>query len=127
MIHPLLRLAVTEPHLLGDHVSAYASLVGEEAAKASTAWITRIGLYVAAVAMVVLGVVLVGIALLLAAALPSGDYPAAWAMFVVPATPFVVAAVCVLVARSKPIATAFGRVKAQLDADMAMLREVSAS
>ena len=30
MIHPLLRLTTTEPHLLGDHVEAYADLVGEE-------------------------------------------------------------------------------------------------
>ena len=126
MIHPLLRLAATEPHLLGNHVEAYASLVGEEVTKASTSWVMRIGLYLGALAMLGVGLVLVGVALLLTAALPSSDYPARWAMFVIPATPFVVALACVLVARSKPVASAFERIKIQLNADMAMLREVSA-
>lgn len=126
MIHPLLRLVATEPHLLGDHVEAYASLVGEEVSKASTAWIVRIGLYAVAVAMLIVGLVLVGVALLLAAVVPANDYPALWAMYVVPATPLLIAVVCVLVARAKPIAGAFERIKMQLNADMAMLREVSA-
>jgi hypothetical protein len=127
MIHPLLRLAATEPHLLGDHVEAYAALVGEEVTKVSTSWATRIGLYLSALLMVAVGLVLVGVALLLCAVLPSSGYPAPWAMIVVPLAPFVIAAICVLVARSKPIEKAFDSVRKQLNADMAMLREVSAS
>ena len=127
MIHPLLRLAATEPHLLGDHVEAYASLVGEEVSKVSTSWMTRIGLYMVALCMVGVGLVLVGVSLLLCAALPSSDYPAAWAMIVVPATPFVIAAGCILAARSTRIDNAFEAVRTQLNADMAMLREVSLS
>jgi cytochrome bd-type quinol oxidase subunit 2 len=126
MIHPLLRLAATEPHLLGDHVEAYAALVGEEVHKASTSWATRIGLYVGALLLGALGLVLVGVALLLCASLPSSDYPAPWAMVVVPLVPLVGAVACVLVARSKPIESAFDTLKKQLNADMAMLREVSA-
>ena len=126
MIHPLLRLAATEPHLLGDHVEAYAALVGDEVHKVTTSWATRIGLYVGALFLGALGLVLVGVALLLCAALPSSDYPAPWAMIVVPLVPLAGAAVCVLIARSKPIENAFDAVKKQLNADMAMLREVSA-
>ncbi|MBC7973906.1 MAG: hypothetical protein H7138_02895 [Myxococcales bacterium] len=124
MIHPLLRLAATEPHLLGDHVEAYASLVGEEVSKVSTAWLTRIALYVVGLCMVGVGLVLVGVALLLCAALPSSDYPAPWAMFVVPLTPFAIAAGCVIAARSTRIEKAFDTLRKQLNADMAMLREV---
>jgi hypothetical protein len=127
MINPLLRLAATEPHLLGDHVEAYAALVGEEVSKASTSWMTRIGLYLVGLCMVGVGLVLVGVALLLCAALPSSDYPAPWAMIVIPLTPFAIAAVCVLVARSTRIEKAFDALRTQLNADMAMLREVSAS
>ena len=127
MIHPLLRLAATEPHLLGDHVEAYASLVGEEVSKVSTSCMRRIGLYMVALCMVGVGLVLVGVSLLLCAALPSSDYPAAWAMIVVPATPFVIGAGCILAARSTKIDSAFDAVRTQLNADMAMLREVSAS
>jgi uncharacterized membrane protein len=126
MIHPLLRLAATEPHLLGDHVEAYAALVGEEVSKVSTSWAMRIGLYATALLMAVVGLVLIGVALLLCAALPSSDYPAPWAMIVVPLAPFVIAAICVVVARAKPIEKAFDNVRKQLNADMAMLREVGA-
>jgi len=125
MIHPLLRLAATEPHLLGDHVEAYAALVGEEVSRASTSWAMRIGLYVVAVAMLGVGVVLVGVALLLVATIPASEFPATWALVVVPLVPFVIAAICVFAARSKPIASVFDKIKSQLDADMAMLREVS--
>jgi cytochrome bd-type quinol oxidase subunit 2 len=127
MIHPLLRLAATEPHLLGDHIEAYAALVGEEVSKVSTSLITRIALFVGALCMVAVGLVLVGVALLFCAAIPSSDYPAPWAMFVVPLAPFVIAAACVFFARSKPTDKPFDTIKKQLNADMAMLREVSAS
>jgi len=127
MIHPLLRLAATQPHLLGDHVEAYASMIGEEVSRASTAWAVRIGLLLAALALAVVGLVLTGVSLLLVAALPASDYQAPWALIVVPLVPFVIAAVCAMVAKSKPPAGAFEKIKGQLDADMAMLREVSAA
>ena len=126
MIHPLLRLAATEPHLLGDHVEAYAALVGEEVHKVSTSWAMRIGLYAGALVLALLGLGLVGVALLLCAAMPSSEYPAPWAMVVVPLVPLAGAVACFMVARSKPIENAFDTVKKQLNADMAMLREVSA-
>ena len=91
MIHPLLRLAATEPHLIGDHVEAYAALVGEEVGKISTSVITRVVLYVAALCMVAVGLVLIGVALLFVAAISPSDYPAPWAMVVVPLAPFVIA------------------------------------
>jgi len=126
MIHPLLRLAATQPHLIGDHVEAYAALVGEEVSKVSTSLILRIALFGAALCFLIVGLVLVGVALLLCAAIPSSDYPAAWAMFVIPLAPFVIAAACVLYARAKPSEKPFDTIKKQLNADMAMLREVSA-
>lgn len=126
MIHPLLRLAASQPHLLGDHVGAYASLVTSEVGKASTAWITRIGLLVAGGVLGCIGLILVGVALLLCAALPASDFPAPWALFVIPLTPIALAGACALFARSKPIENAFAKVKHQLDADLSMLREVGA-
>ena len=87
---------------------------------------TRIGLYVGALALGALGLMLAGVALLLCAALPSSNYPAPWAMIVVPLVPLAGAVICLLVARSKPIENGFETVKKQLHADMAMLREVSA-
>ena len=127
MIHPLLRLAATQPHLLGDHVEAYAALVGEEVSKVSASLMMRVGLYVGALLMFVIGLIFIGVALMLRGTLPSADYPAGWALFIVPLVPFVIGAICVVVARVKPVEKPFDTIKKQLNADMAMLREVSAS
>ena len=126
MIHPLLRLAATEPHLLGDHVEAYAALVGEEAKEVSTSWVRRIALYAVAGIMGLVGLILVGVALLFWAAVPTDQYNAGWALVVIPLVPLAIAAGCAFSARSKPIAAAFEKVRQQLNADMAMLREVNA-
>lgn len=77
--------------------------------------------------LALVGLVLVGIALLLRASISSVDYPAEWALLVVPLTPFVIAAVMVFVARSKPIEKAFDTVKKQMKSDMDLLRDVSST
>jgi hypothetical protein len=126
MIHPLLRLIATEPQILGDHVEAYAELVGDEVKKTSSAWATRLGLYLAALCLLGVGLVFTGVALMLWAALPPSGFQAPWVLVAVPAVTFVAALLCAILARRSPIENAFDNVKKQLSADMAMLREVSA-
>jgi len=125
MIHPLLRLITSEPHLLGDHVEAYADLVGEEAKKTATAWGLRLGLFAASLALLIVALVLTGVAIMLWAAVPAGDLHAPWVLVAVPVITLALAAGCVLYARKSPVENAFDNVKKQLSADMAMLREVS--
>ena len=125
MIHPLLRLITTEPHLLGDHVEAYADLVGDEVRRTGAAWSLRLGLYAAALCLVAVGLVLTGVAVMLWAALPASGFQAPWVLVAVPVVTFVLAGGCVLFARRNPVESAFDNVKKQLSADMAMLREVS--
>ena len=126
MIHPLLRLIATEPQILGDHVEAYAELVGDEVKKTSSAWSLRIALYLAALALGCVALVLAGVAVMLWATLPPSGFQEPWLLVAVPAAGFVAAIVCVLLARRNPVENAFDNVKKQLSADMAMLREVSA-
>ncbi len=126
MIHPLLRLIATEPQVLGDHVEAYAELVGEEVKKTGAAWGMRLGLYAAALALGAIGLVLAGVAVMLWASLPPTGFQAPWVLLVVPGVVLLLAIVCGAVARRNPIENAFENVKKQLNADMAMLREVSA-
>ena len=127
MIHPLLKLAITQPHLLGEHVEAYAALIGQEAKKASTSMVVRIGLYAGAGLLALIGLVLVGVALLLRASISAVDYPAGWALLVVPLVPFVIAGVMVFIARSKPIEQAFDEVKKQVKADMNLFRQTGST
>ena len=125
MIHPLLRLIATEPQVLGDHVEAYADLVGDEVRKTGAAWSLRLGLYAAALCLAGVGMVLTGMALMLWAALPPSGLQAPWVLVAVPGVTFLLALVCILIARRNPVESAFDNVKKQLSADMAMLREVS--
>jgi hypothetical protein len=126
MIHPLLRLIATEPQLLGDHVEAYAELVGDEVRKTGSAWGLRLGLYAAALCLAGVSLVLAGVALMLWASLPTSSLQMPWLLVAVPAATLVAAIACALIARHTPVENGFDKVKQQLSADMAMLREVSA-
>src|ERR1700754_3269511 len=99
MIHPLLRLITTEPHLLGDHVEAYADLVGEEVKKTGAAWGLRAALYAATLCLAGVGLVLTGVAAMLWAATPAANLHTPWVLVAVPVLAFVLAAVCFLIAR----------------------------
>ncbi len=126
MIHPLLKLAVKEPHLIADHLSAYVGLAGEEVSKLTSSLAMRAGLYAGAGVLAVIGLVLVGVALLLVAATPSVDH-ATWALIVVPLTPFLLSGIMAWMAQARPVEKAFDTLKGQVAADMALIREVGAS
>ena len=127
IIHPLIRLVMSKPHLVGEHAQNYASLFKDEVGKVSSSLSLRIGLYAGAGVLALIGVVLVGVGLLLAAALPHDQFAAPWALFVVPLTPFLLAVAMILVARIKPVEPAFAVVKKQMESDMSMIRESSAT
>ena len=127
IIHPLFKLMMRDPHLIGEHMQAYAALVGDEAKKVSVSIAVRIGLYAGAGVLAAIGLLLIGVALLIRASISPVNYPAGWALVFIPLTPFIAAALMVLVARSKPIEKAFDVVKRQVKTDMDILKEVSSS
>ncbi len=122
MIHPLFRLIATRPHLLGDHLEAYADLVGEEMGQVAARLKRRMLWQSIAVGLALLAVVLAGMALLLWAAIPLATMPAAWALIVVPGVPAVAAVLCAVAGRAEA-EPAFANVRRQLAADAALLRE----
>ncbi len=127
MIHPLLHLLATKPHLLGDHVEAYAELVGAEVDKTSKLWASRLAYYTVALVLLAAGLVLAGVALMLWAALPSAGMSTPWLLVVVPLVPLATGVFCILRARTQPAQAAFDTVRQQLSADLAMLRDVGAA
>jgi hypothetical protein len=125
MLHPVLQLIATKPQLLVEHVGAYAELVGVEVGKTTTLWKSRARLYAAALFLLIVGILFAGVALMLWALIPSTGMNLPWLLPAVPLVPLVAGGFCALRARRKPTYPAFGILKTQLDADLAMLREVS--
>jgi len=127
MIHPLLHLIATKPQLLGDHVEAYAELVGAEVGNTSKMWISRVVFYAVALFLLSAGLIFTGVALMLWAVVPPDNMNSPWLLIIVPLVPLIAGALCIMKARAHPDQTPFATVKQQLSADMAMLREVSAA
>jgi hypothetical protein len=124
-MHPLLRLIATEPQIVGDHVAAYAELVGDEVKKTGSALGRRVALYACAAVLFLAGLVFIGVALMLWAAVPVDGIHAPWLLVAVPLVSLAGGGACLLAARSNPVESAFDKVRAQVNADMAMLREVA--
>lgn len=122
-IQPLLRLVATRPHLLVDHVDAYAALVDEEISVAVSDWKRRTLLNAVALSLLAVGGMLGGVALMLDAVVSTPSRENGWVLVVVPAIPIVVALLC-LIARARSRQHAFSDVRQQLAADLKMLREV---
>lgn len=126
MLHPLLHLIATQPHLLAEHAQVYAELAAAEAGEFSTRWKRRALLLTMAAFFIGLAVVLAGIALMLWAAMPVAQMQAPWALLAVPLALAAVAGLCWLAGRPQIDAVAFSHLRRQVKADMLMLREVAA-
>ncbi|HEX7441439.1 MAG TPA: hypothetical protein VF319_15225 [Caldimonas sp.] len=113
--------------MLGDHVEAYAELVGAEVDKTSKLWASRLAYYAVAFFLMSAGFVLTGVALMLWAALPAAGMNTPWLLVVVPLVPLATGTICILRARAQPAHAAFDAVRRQLSADLAMLRDVGAA
>jgi len=128
MIHPLFRLIASQPQMLANHLEAYAKLVEQEVGTIATQWKRRALMLAIAAACSVLALIFTGVALLLWAAIPTSDMPAPWGLIAVPGVLIVAAVALVFAAKaSSTAAKAFEKVRQQLAADAAMLREVNAS
>jgi Putative Actinobacterial Holin-X, holin superfamily III len=128
MLHPLIHLIATQPHLLGSHAAAYGELISDElATQAKT--LKRRALW-GALAVCFLGVaaVLAGVSTLMWALIVPPLQPVPWAVILVPLVPLVLAVVCGLLARRPGGAqdAAFAELRRQVQADMELLRSVGA-
>jgi len=126
-IHPLLHLVASQPHLLGDHVEAYSELIGAEVQKTTKSIISRAIYWGVALFLVVMGLLFTGVALMLWAVVPGDSMNAPWLLVAVPVVTLAIGAFCAFRAKAQTAESAFGTIKQQLNADMAMLREVSAA
>lgn len=125
MLHPIFHLVATQPQLLGQHAHAYGELVSTELSTQAGVWTRRALLTALALCLLVVCAVLAGVAIMLWAALAT-DPRTAWVLILVPSAPGIAAIVCYLVARHRSAtdAQAFAELRRQLQADMALLREL---
>ena len=124
MLHPVLHLLATRPQWLAEHAEAYVQLAAVELGDAA-AWGRRTVL-LGATALCAAGVAatLAGMALLLWAATPELPPRTAWLLWAVPSVPLVVAITATLAQRRGRPEERFVDLRRQLQADLALLREV---
>lgn len=126
-MHPLLQLLVTRPGLLVDHAEGYAELFGSQVASATAAWKQRVLLLAAGLGCLGVAVVLAGVAVMLCATAPPLSTAALWVLVATPLVPAALGLGCLFGARHSAQADAFGNLRQQARADLALLREVMAS
>ena len=126
MFHPLIKMLVSRPEMLAEHVGAYAELAAAEAAQAVDHARNKVIVGAAAAVLALVGLVLVGVAALLCAALPTSEMPAPWLLVAVPAVPLLAAIGAALWLRSRPVSASFALLREQMARDSELVREAHA-
>ena len=121
------QLITQRPHLLLEHVDAYADLFAQEMTYASRAWIHRAILGLAALLFLCGALVLSGVGFMLWAVMPPQQIHTPWLLLATPIVPFVLALVCAQRVKSHMQNRVFSDLRLQIKGDLALLREVSAA
>lgn len=123
-MHPLFRLAASEPALLADHLQAYGDLVSGEALDVLGRWRRAALLQLVALACAAVGLTLAGVAAMLWAV---GSVAVPWLLVAVPALPVLIALGCHLAAVNAWAQPGSTVLREQWAADMALLRGAAQS
>lgn len=124
-MHPLFRLLADRPKLLAEHADAYAALIAAELPRISAACQRSALLGALALCSALAGATLAGVALMLWTVMPTLPAHAPWVLAAVPAVPLLAALGCAVAARSGRALEAVTRLREQVRADLAMLREAA--
>lgn len=124
-MHPVIRLAISQPGLLAEHAAAYANLFSEELACGAEGFMRRLRRHVLAGACLSTGATLTGVALMLWGTQAEGAMPRSWLLWVVPAVPLLMGAVLTWAACVRSDPQPFSVLREQLGADAELLRDVS--
>ena len=125
MIHPLFRLAASQPLLLAEHAAAYASLLSEEVAVTSARLQQRVAFQLAGAACLMVAATLAGVAVLLWAALAESGIRLPWLLGATPALPALLGAWLLRRGQARQTSDPFGTLRRQLAEDAALLRSTA--
>ena len=119
----LLKILLLPPALLQTHVRGYAGLTSQLWRQSLRVWKTRLAIYAIAAVCLLLGLLLAGVSLLLWSALPVLAQNSAWVLLALPCALLALAVVCQAWANRLRMPAAFDTLKAQLELDIAALRQ----
>ena len=125
MAHPLVRLAASRPHMLAEHVSAYAELLADEMTATAAQLKRQLVFQVVGLCSFSISTVLIGVAAMLWSALPSGSLHAPWMLAAIPVVPAALGIWALNVGRTVAPSDPFAVIRRQLSADAAMLHNAS--
>lgn len=124
-MHPMLHLIASRPSLLAQHAGAYAELVNAEVQAVIASGKRRALLVLVALCCIGVAAVLTGVALMLWGVIPQANMQAPWALVAVPVVPALLGLICLMSARSSTSNAGFDNLRAQVQADLALLNEAS--
>jgi cytochrome bd-type quinol oxidase subunit 2 len=126
MLHPVFRLAASQPQLLAEHAAGYAGLLAEEVTSSGAHIKQRITLQIVGLLSLMVAAILCGVAVLLWASLPAASLQQPWLLWFTPLVPAVLGALALIVAQSRSVPPAFATLRAQFAQDAALLRRTTA-
>lgn len=130
MMRPLLQLMASEPELLSEHLQSYAELLGEEVGSFQDQFKRHWVMFAVLALLVTVTLILSGVGLMLWLVTPTAQLQQLqlpWALWLVP---FGMTALCVTIAvimKKEERTPGFQALRQQIAADMAMLKQATAS
>lgn len=125
MLHPVFRLAASQPQLLAEHAAGYAGLLAEEVASSGAQLKRRITLQIVGLLGLMVSAILGGMAVLLWAALPSTSFQQPWLLWFTPLVPALLALLALWIAQNDAAQPAFATLREQFEQDAALLRRTT--
>jgi len=126
MLHPVFRLAASQPQLLAEHAAGYAGLLAEEVASSGAHIKRRITLQIIGLMCLMVASILGGVATLLWASLPSVSLQQPWLLWFTPLVPAALGTLALVVAQNRTSPPAFATLREQFAQDAALLRRTTA-
>jgi hypothetical protein len=126
MLHPVFRLAASQPQLLAEHAAGYAGLLAEEVASSGAHIKRRLTLQIVGLLCLMVAIILCGVAVMLWASLPPASLQQPWLLWFTPLVPALIGALALLVAQNHKAPPAFANLREQFAQDASLLRRTTA-
>ncbi len=126
MLHPVFRLAASQPQLLAEHAAGYAGLLAEELTSSGAHIKKRIALQIVGLLCLMVASILSGVAVLLWASSPPASLQQPWLLWFTPLVPAALGILVIMLAKNHKAPPAFATLREQFAQDASLLRRTTA-